>query len=295
MKMRHRGIEIVVLALVCAAACGHTPSEPPATGPLAILVSNDDGIEAPGITALAEALRPLGTVTVVAPDRGRTGSSHGVTSERPIAVRESDREGVQWFAVDALPATCVRLAIESLLTSKPDVVVSGINKGENLGTVTFYSATVAGAREAAFLGVPAIAVNLAAADAMEYKTAASVTAMIVRALGRSGIAKGTFLNINFPALPRESLKGVRLTRQDTRAPVDFFEKTVSPDGSTEYKPRWEHLPPGGPDTDIWAVRHGYVSVSVFGFDQSAAAPPAAALSLKRLESIPISITRSSIR
>ena len=295
MKMRHRGIEFVILALVCAAACGRTPAEPPATGPLAILVSNDDGIEAPGIAALAEALRPLGTVTVVAPDRGRTGSSHGVTSDRPIAVGESDREGVRWFAVDALPATCVRLAIEGLLPSKPDFVVSGINKGENLGTVTFYSATVAGAREAAFLGVPAIAVNLAAADAMEYQTAASVTATIVRALGRSGIAKGTFLNINFPALPRESLKGVRLTRQDTRAPIDFFEKALAPDGSTEYKPKWEHLPPGGPDTDIWAVRHGYVSVSVFGFDQSAAAPPAAALSLKRLESIPLSITRSSMR
>jgi 5'-nucleotidase len=282
--MRRYPITIALAVCVLAAACGRT-APAPAPGPLAILVTNDDGIESPGIAALVEALRPLGRVTVAAPDRARSGSSHGVTSDRPIAVRESDREGARWIAIDALPATCVRLGIEELLGERPDIVLSGINIGENLGTVTFYSATVGAAREAAFLGVPAIAVNLVASRNMDYGTAAAVTAGIVRALGRNGIAAGTFLNVNVPPLPRERLRGLRITRQDTRAPVDFFRKSVSPDGLTEYRPGWKHLDPEGEGTDIWAVRNGYVSVSVFGFDQSAAAPPAASVALKRLEKL----------
>jgi 5'-nucleotidase len=285
-KRRHGGLGIIALALVFAAACAGPPA-PPASGPLRILVTNDDGIGAEGIAVLAEALRELGEVTVVAPENGRSGSSHGVTSEHPIRVREGDREGMRWIAVDALPATCVRLAVERLLPVRPDVVLSGINRGENLGTVTFYSATVGAAREAAFLGIPSIAVNLAASQKMDYRAAATVAAAVVRALGRNGIARGTFLNINVPALPLELLRGVRVTRQDMRAPIDFFEKEVVPDGSAIYRPRWEHLEPGAEGTDIWAVRNGYVSVSVFGFDQSAAAPPAAALALKRLESLRI--------
>jgi 5'-nucleotidase len=285
MRKRRHPIEIIVLALVLATACGGT-APAPASPPLNILVSNDDGIEAPGIKALAEALLPLGKVTVAAPNRQRSGASHGVTSDRPIAVEESEAQGMRWFAIDALPATCVRLAVEELLPVRPDMVVSGINSGENMGTVTFYSATVGAAREAAFLGIPAIAINLAATAGMDYAMAAAVTADIIRALGKSGIAPGTFLNVNIPALPGESLKGLRITRQDTRAPIDFFEKTVSPDGAVFYKPGWKHLDPAGADTDIWALRNGYVSVSVFGLDQSAAAAPAAALALRRLESLP---------
>jgi 5'-nucleotidase len=189
---------------------------------------------------------------------------------------------VTWFSIDALPATVVRLALEKLLPESPDLVVSGINWGENLGTVTFYSATVGAAREAALLGLPAIALNLAGGKGMDYTAAAGILADIVRALGRNGIAKGTFLNINIPNLPKESIRGVRITRQDTRAPIDLFEKIVTPEGATEYKPSWKHLEPAGEDTDIWAVRNGYVSVSVFGIDQSAATDPRV---LKRLEKL----------
>jgi 5'-nucleotidase len=262
--------------------CGRN-APAPAEGPRTILVTNDDGIGAPGIAAVVEALRPLGTVIVAAPDGNRSGSSHGVTSERPIAVREDDRDGVKWFAIDALPATCVRLAVEELLAASPDLVVSGINRGENLGTVTFYSATVGAAREAAFLGIPAVSVNLVAAEGMGYAGAAGVTAEIVRALGRDGIARGTFLNINIPPLPPERLKGLQIVRQDLRAPVDFFRRIVTPEGRTAYWPGWKHLEPAGEGTDIWAVRNGFVAVSVFGFDQSAAAPPSASLALRRLE------------
>jgi len=283
-RQRRSSTGFVVLALLLAAACGGTAPEP-SSRPLKILVSNDDGIDAPGILALAEALLPLGTVTVAAPRDPRSGVSHGVTSDRPIAVLESERQGMTWFSIDALPATCVRLALEKLLPKRPDLVVSGINSGENLGTVTFYSATVAAAREAALLGLPAIAVNLAAGKDMDYSVAAGILADIVRALGKDGIPKGTFLNVNVPALARDEIKGVRITRQDTRAPLNFFEKSVTPEGATLYKPSWKHHEPAGEDTDIWAVRNGYVSISVFGFDQSAAAAPAAALSLKRLEKL----------
>jgi 5'-nucleotidase len=286
MKARRRRLGILIMAAFCAAGCGRAPA-PAATTPLSIVITNDDGIDAPGIAALAAAFGPLGRVTVVAPVGPRSGASHSVTADRSIAVREDVRGGQRWIAVDALPATCVRLAVEALLPAKPDLVLSGINKGENLGTVTFYSATVAAAREAAFLGIPAVAVNLATADGMDYGPAAALTAEIVQALGRDGFASGTFLNVNVPALPRAAWRGLRITRQDTRAPVDLFTKTVLPDGSVEYRPRWEHLGPGGRDTDIWAVRNGYVSVSIFGFDQSAAVPPGAFSALKRLESLPI--------
>jgi 5'-nucleotidase len=281
MKRRRLPIELLLLTIFLTYSCGGTARQP-SSGPLDILVTNDDGIEAPGILALAEALLPLGTVTVAASRENRSGVSHGVTSDRPIAVTESERQGMKWFAIDALPATCLRLALETLLPGKPDIVVSGINKGENLGTVTFYSATVAGAREAAFLGIPSIAVHLAAGRDMDYKAAAAITADIVRAIGKNGIGTGTFLNVNIPALAPDKIKGVRITRQDMRAPLEFFEKTVSAEGVTGYKPGWKHLEPAGTDTDIWALRNGYISVSVFGFDQSAGIDPRP---LKRLEKL----------
>jgi 5'/3'-nucleotidase len=284
MRKRHGALRILIAALVCTAACAGKPA-PPAATELLILVTNDDGIEAPGIRAVAEALGQLGRVTVAAPSTPKSGASHGLTSDRPIAVRESERNGQRWIAIDALPATCVRLAVEQLLPSRPDIVVSGINRGENLGTVTFYSATVGAAREAAFLGLPSLAVNLVSANGMGYEAAAEVTVDIVRALERNGIPRGTLLNVNIPPLPRERLRGVRITRQDMRAPVDHFVKVIAPDGSVAYVPGWEHLGPAGEDTDIWAVRNGYVSVSLFGFDQSAAAPPGALHRLRRLESM----------
>lgn len=276
--------EALLFILLLTAACGTTVEAPP-SGPLDILVTNDDGVEAPGIAALAEALLPLGKVTVAAPRDNRSGVSHGVTSDRPIGVVRTTRGGMAWFAIDALPATCLRLALEALLPVRPDLVVSGVNKGENLGTVTFYSATVAGAREAAFLGIPAVAVHLAAGRGMDYKTAAGITADIVRALGKKGVPQGTFLNVNIPSLPPDRIKGVRISRQDTRPPLELFERTAGGEGAEEYKPAWKHLEPAGEDTDIWALRNGYVSVSVFVIDQSAAAGPAATRSVKRLEKL----------
>ena len=175
---------------------------------------------------------------------------------------------MNWFAIDALPATCVRLAIEKFLPDKPDLVVSGINVGENLGTVTFYSATVGAAREATFLGVPAMSVNLARGPERDPEAAGRIVAALIREIGPDSIPKGAFLNINIPPLAADRIKGARITKQDTRAPLNFFEMAVTPEGVTEYKPSWKHLEPAGKETDIWAVRNGYISISIFGIDQS---------------------------
>ncbi len=284
MRRRRHATAVLLSAFLALAACGPKAQGPPA-GPLHILLTNDDGIEDAGLEALFEALLPLGRVTVAAPHIDRSGLSHGVTSDRPIGVTGTTRRGMSWFAIDALPATCARLAIEKFLPEKPDFVVSGINPGENLGAVSFYSATVGAAREAALLGVPSMSVNSARGPDRDLRAAARVAARLVADLGAGGIPEGFFLNVNIPPLPADRIKGVRITKQDTRAPMNFFEKTATPDGGTEYKPSWKHLEPAGKETDIWAVRNGYVSVSVFSIDQSAAAGKAALRSLKRLEKI----------
>jgi len=175
---------------------------------LRILISNDDGIEAPGIAALFDALSRLGTVTVAAPSQGRSATSHGIVTDGPILVRESERKGARWYSIDALPATCVRLALESLLDTPPDIVVSGVNRGENLGVVTFYSATVACAREAAFKGIPAVAVSLESGPDMDYAAAAEAAALVIEKSPLESWPKGLYLNINAPARKRGRLQGL---------------------------------------------------------------------------------------
>ncbi len=245
-------------------ACQAAP-DPPS---LNILISNDDGIEAPGIAALFESLLDLGDVTVATSFKNRSGTSHGVTSRDPIRVERSERKGMAWFGIDALPATCVRLAIEALLGERPDVVVSGINSGENIGTVTFYSATVACAREAAFLGIPAMAINLQRGRDMDYEAAAGFIKELIPKVLADGLPKGTYLNVNFPAVPRSEIKGIRMTRQDSRAPLEFFKKTVSPEGEVIYLPSYKVLEPDEEDTDIWAVQNGYIAITPLTIDQT---------------------------
>ncbi len=247
-----------------------------------ILVSNDDGIDAPGLVALVEALEKVGTVTVAAPVREQSGISHGMTTRRLITVRESERAGVKWYGIDATPGTCVRLALESLLPAKPDIVVSGINRGENVGLVTFYSATVAAARAAAFLKIPAVAVNLQGGEGMDYESAAAFVAALVRELVRGGLDPGPFLNVNIPALPKDRIKGIMITSLDTRATVESFEKKESRNGETTYWPSYKVLSAGAEGTDIWAVRNGYISITPLSLDQT---DVSRAKSLERLKKL----------
>ena len=273
----HAVFAVMVILLAAAVSC--SGQERPAPK---ILLSNDDGIEAPGLVALFDALRKIGTVTVAAPVREQSGISHGMTTRKLIPVRLSERQGAKWFGIEATPASCVRLALESLLPGRPDIVVSGINRGENVGLVTFYSATVAAAREAAFLRIPAIAVNLQNGENMDYAAAGNFVAALVRELARRGFGEGLFFNINIPALPRDRIKGILITRQDLRPTLEYFEKKETRDGQDMYWPSYKTLDAGAGKTDVWAVRNGYIAITPLSLDQTDAG---GLESLKNLEEL----------
>jgi 5'-nucleotidase len=255
-------LEVVVIFLLVFAQNAFGQSA------LKILLTNDDGIDAPGLAALFDKLAPLGVVTVAASTKNESGASHGLTSEGPIWVNETVKKGNKWYAIEALPATCLRLALESLLPEKPDLVIAGINKGNTMGVVTYYSATVACAREAAFAGIPAIAVHLGRGEAMDYEGAAAFVAGLVREIRKREFKPGVFLNINIPALPKDQIRGVLITRQDLRATLEFYEKKLDPAGKLYFMRSFKLLDPAAEDTDIWALAHGYISITPLQFDQT---------------------------
>lgn len=224
-----------------------------------ILVSNDDGYDAPGIKVLADALADMGTVTVVAPDRNRSGASNSLTLDRPLSVSQAANG---YTFVDGTPTDCVHLAITGLLESEPDLVVSGINAGGNLGDDILYSGTVAAAMEGRFLGLPAMAVSLVGSQPTHYATAAKVVLSLLESMPRAGLAPEVILNINVPDVPWEALTGIHATRLGFRHKAEPVIKDTNPGGDTVY---WVG-PPGqeqdaGEGTDFYAVRHGAVSVT----------------------------------
>jgi len=177
-----------------------------------ILLTNDDGIDAPGLVAMHKALSRVGRVTVAAPATNQSAAGHGLTTERnPIFVTTwTDEGGSVWHSITARPATCVSLALENLLSDRPDIVVSGINQGANLGLVTYYSGTVGAAREAAFRGIPSIAISVQAGSPMDFEAAAEFTAHLVEDYLKEKLPPQTFINVNYPALPRDQVKGVKI-------------------------------------------------------------------------------------
>ncbi len=229
-----------------------------------ILISNDDGYLAPGLAALAEALGELARVTVVAPDRNRSGASNSLTLQRPLRA-ETVPGG--FIKVDGTPTDCVHLALTGLLEEEPDMVVSGINAGANLGDDVIYSGTVAAATEGRFLGLPALAVSLASREARHFDTAARATAQLVRGLKQSPLPDDTILNINVPDLPWEAIRGFRATRLGFRHRAEPVVKDQDPYGRDIY---W--VGPAGPaqdggeGTDFHAIEHGYVSVTPLQID-----------------------------
>lgn len=231
-----------------------------------ILLSNDDGIHAPGIQTLASALREFAEVQVVAPDRNRSGASNSLTLETPLRTFTFPNNDI---AVQmGTPTDCVYLGVNALMRPKPDIVVSGINAGPNLGDDVIYSGTVAAAMEGRHLGLPALAVSLNGYT--HYDTAAKVTCAILRALLREPLRTGRILNINVPDLPLSEIKGIRVTRCGSRHPSDQVIPQEDPRGNMMY---WIG-PPGekldaGPDTDFAAVDQGYVSVTPLHVDLTA--------------------------
>ena len=229
-----------------------------------ILISNDDGYQAPGIRALARTLAKIATVTVVAPDRDRSGASNSLTLDSPIRARQME-DGVT--CVDGTPTDCVHLAITGLLDEEPDMVIAGINSGANLGDDVLYSGTVAAAMEGRFLGLPAIAVSLVTDKPTHYDTAAGVALELVQRLQTGTLPADTILNVNVPDVPVGALNGIQATRLGHRHKSEPVVPMDDPRGRPVY---W--VGPAGPEqdagpgTDFHAVRSGYVSVTPLDVD-----------------------------
>ncbi len=233
-----------------------------------ILLTNDDGIEAPGLAAMHKALSRVGRVTVAAPATNQSATGHGLTTgQDPILVTTwTDDGGSVWHSITARPATCVSLALENLLSDTPDIVVSGSNHGENLGLVTYYSGTVGAAREAAFKGIPSIAVSVQDGSPMDFEAAAEFTAHLVEKYLKEKLPPQTFININYPALPKDQIKGVRIGSLSLAPPHNVYVKGTMPDGQDYFWPGYRPLVSGEPDTDLTAVLEGYIAVTPMQLD-----------------------------
>ena len=229
-----------------------------------ILVSNVDGIRAAGIRALEAALAPLGDVWVVAPDREQSAASHSLSLYRPLRVEQLDE---RHFAVDGTPTDAVNLAINGIMKPKPDLVVSGINHGGNLGDDVTYSGTVSAAMEGTLLGVPSIAVSLVSRQGTDFATAADFAARLAGVVSQRGLPRDTLLNVNVPALPAAELRGYLVTRQGKRRYGDAIVEHLDPRGRKYYWIGGEDLGfVPGEGTDCTAVAAGYISVTPLHLD-----------------------------
>jgi 5'-nucleotidase len=229
-----------------------------------ILLSNDDGYFAPGLAALAQALSAIAEVTVVAPERDRSGASNSLTLDRPLSLRQSHNG---FYYVNGTPTDCVHLAVTGMLSELPDMVVSGINHGANMGDDTIYSGTVAAATEGFLLGIPSMAISLSSAGQGHYHTAARIAVDLVQRLSKQTLDGPFLLNVNVPDLPFEALRGIQATRLGKRHKAEPVVKSQSPRGETVY---WVGAAGGaqdaGPGTDFHAVANGYVSVTPLQMD-----------------------------
>lgn len=229
-----------------------------------ILLANDDGYLAPGIQAMRAALDPLGQVSTVAPDRNKSGASHSLTLSHPIHVRD---HGERVWSVEGTPTDCVNIALSGLLDQRPDMVVSGINHGPNMGDDVLYSGTVAAAIEGRHLGEPAIAVSMASFEPQHFGSAARAVVDIVTHLREAPLPADTILNINVPDLPFEQLKGYQATRLGSRHASEGAIKMMSPRGETLF---WigaaGEISDAGEGTDFSATESGWVSVTPLTID-----------------------------
>ncbi|MCK5076173.1 MAG: 5'/3'-nucleotidase SurE [Calditrichia bacterium] len=233
-----------------------------------ILITNDDGIYAPGIKALVEAIKPLGEVVVVAPDMEKSAVGHAITISDPLRVTEIERDGSFFgYAVNGTPADCVKLAVKAILEYKPDMVVSGINLGPNTGINAIYSGTVSAATEGTFMGIPSFAVSLTSFEKVDFSYSQKIAAMMVEKVMQNGLPQGTILNINIPPLPEAEIKGILVTRQGKGKFDEFFDKRVDPFKRVYY---WlsgkKMILDTEKDVDDVAVNNKYVAVTPLHYD-----------------------------
>ncbi len=230
-----------------------------------ILISNDDGIYAKGLNYLSQAMSEFGDIVIIAPDRNRSGASNSLTLENPIRVETLDSNR---FAVKGTPTDCIHYGLNKLMTTWPDIVVSGINHGANLGDDVIYSGTVAAATEGRHMGLPAVAISLVGDQ--HFETAAYYAALIVRQLKHHPLPSDQILNVNVPDLPLSAIQGIQVTRLGNRYRDEKMIEEKDPRG----KPVYWIGPPGakqdaGEGTDFYAIDRGYVSVTPMKVDMTA--------------------------
>ncbi|MGH1364245.1 MAG: 5'/3'-nucleotidase SurE [Calditrichia bacterium] len=234
-----------------------------------ILVSNDDGIQSPGILALARAMQPLGDTRVIAPDKERSAVGHAITISHPLRAKEFERGG-NFFghAIDGTPADCVKLGVKAILEREPDLVVSGINHGANTGINVHYSGTVSAAKEGTILGIPSIAFSMTHfRHSTDMSVAEEVATIIAAKVLEHGLPEGTVLNVNIPPVPREEIRGIKITEQGKGRFEEAFEKRIDPMNRTYY---WLGGSKLTLDTDEKmddvATTNSYVSVTPLHYD-----------------------------
>jgi 5'/3'-nucleotidase len=233
-------------------------------GPI-ILVSNDDGVRSEGIVALASALKEVGTVYVVAPDRERSAASHSLTLSHPLRV---EKLGLRTYAVDGTPTDCVNLGVNGILRGKRiDLLVSGINNGANLGDDITYSGTVSAAMEGTLLGIPSLAVSLVTRSKFRYDVASEFAVAVSRKVLRQGLPDDTLLNVNVPNVARAKVSGVRMTRMGKRVYGDIIVEKRDPRGRKYYWIGGDYLSTEEvPGSDLEAVEENYVSITPIHLD-----------------------------
>lgn len=231
-----------------------------------ILVSNDDGVFAPGLAALAASLSTIATIQVVAPDRNRSGASNALTLDRPV---EEHRHDNGFISLSGTPTDCVHMGMSGLFGMIPDIVVSGINAGANLGDDVIYSGTVAAAMEGRALEYPSVAFSSASYSPKHYESAAEIAKNILLNITKLNLPPRTLLNVNVPDLPLSEIKGIHITRLGHRAAAGKPEASVDPRGKVRY---WVagagDAVDKAPGTDFYAIEHGYVSITPLHIDMT---------------------------
>ncbi len=227
-----------------------------------ILITNDDGINSPGIQALEEALSPLGDLVIIAPDRDNSAVSHSLTMNRPLRVTELTKNR---FTLDGTPTDCVAIGLSKLLEKKPDILISGINSGPNLGDDISYSGTVSAAVEGTMYSVHSMAVSLAGTVPYDFSLASQIALALAKKILHQGLPENTLMNVNVPE--GKGMRGLRVTRQGRRLWENSIQETLDPWGRKHY---WigggTPLRESGKDTDVHAVQEGYVSVTPIHLD-----------------------------
>lgn len=224
-----------------------------------ILVSNDDGYDAPGLICLVEYLKKISEVIIVAPDRNRSGSSSSLTLDKPLMVNKINS---YTYALDGTPTDCVHIALTGLVTMKPDMVISGINDGPNMGDDTIYSGTVAAAMEGYLYDIPSLAISMGKREPKYFETAAKVTLDLIERYKINSFEKPTLLNVNVPDLPYEKIMGTSVTRLGKRHQAEPVFQSISPNGEKLYWVGAAGEPnDGGPGTDFFAIKENHVSIS----------------------------------